>query len=740
MARVERVAFEREGRLMATVVLTVVGAAIGGPVGALVGAVAGQAIDASLFAPKPRQGPRLGELAVQTSSYGTAIPKLFGTLRAAGTVIWSTDIQEQRGSSGGGKGRPKTAEYSYSASFAVALSARSIRTVRRIWADGKLLRGAAGDFKSATRFRLYRGDEDQPVDPLIASAEGVDNAPAYRGIAYAMFEDFQLADFGNRIPSLTFEVEADPEPVSIGAIARELSGGAVGDGTTPMLGGYAASGDSVRGALEALSGVVPLSLIHCDGGLLIGIAPGPVVQIGAADMGARVRDEGGRSEFVRKAAGAVASAVTITYYDPARDYQTGLQRALQPGGGARTDQRALPAAITAGEAKAFAEQRLAAMTAGRATGKVHLSWRASHVTPGDRVRVDGQAGLWRVERWTLQGMVVGLELVRVAGQVPSLQSDPGRAMGEADLPHGPTTVRLLDLPLYYEDLPQRPRLLVAAAGVEPGWRRAELMASYDAGASWQGVGATAAPANMGSALTVLADGGSALLDGAGAFEVQLLNDKMWLEGRSDHALVGGANLAQLGSELIQFGRAESLGGGRFRLSRLLRGRMGTEWAAGGHQRGEDFLLIDLATLAILEPPGGLLGAAVRLLAVGRQDEAEGATASCTLAGEALRPLAPVHLRAERRSNGDIALSWVRRSRSGWVWKSGVDTPLGEEREAYRVDLIGSGLSRSLELASPFFLYPEAQQVADGAAGLVSFHVAQIGTHGSSRATNIQLHI
>ena len=143
---------------MATLILTAVGSAIGGPVGGAIGSIVGQYVDQTiLFAPKPRQGPRLGDLAVQTSSYGTAIPRIFGTMRVAGTVIWATDLAEHRASSGGGKGRPKTIDYTYSASFAVALSARPILGVGRIWADGKLLRGAAGDFKSATGYRLYPG-------------------------------------------------------------------------------------------------------------------------------------------------------------------------------------------------------------------------------------------------------------------------------------------------------------------------------------------------------------------------------------------------------------------------------------------------------------------------------------------------------------------------------------------------------------------------------------------------------
>ena len=129
-------------------------------------------------------------------------------MRVAGTVIWATDLEESRSTSVGGKGRPSVTSYSYAASLAVLLSSRAILSVRRIWADGNLLRGAAGDFKSSVgAFRLYVGGEDQALDPLIASA--VEAAPAYRGSAYAVFEGLELADFGNRIPSLTFEVFSD---------------------------------------------------------------------------------------------------------------------------------------------------------------------------------------------------------------------------------------------------------------------------------------------------------------------------------------------------------------------------------------------------------------------------------------------------------------------------------------------------------------------------------------------------
>lgn len=455
-------------------------------------------------------------------------------------------------------------------------------------------------------------------------------------------------------------------------------------------------------------------------------------EIAETETGAAVRAGTGRNEFVRRAAGSVAGEVTISYYDPARDYQTGLQRAHRGGPSLRRDRRALPAAIGSGEAKAFAEHRLAALGAGRVGAKLHLGWRRSGIRPGRHVRIEGQAGLWKVERWVLEAMVVHLELVRVPGAVPVVASEPGRAVAEPDVRHGPTTVRLLDLPLYGDSPPERPRLLVAAAGVEAGWRRAELLASYDAGASWQAAGATAAPAVMGAARNALGAAGSALIDTEGAVEVELLNEAMWLEGRNDAALAGGANLALLGGELIQFGLVQPLGARRFRLSRLLRGRFGTEWAAVTHIGGEGFLLLERSALAVLDAPAAAVGSEARLLAIGLED-GDGAAAGCLVSGEALRPPSPVHLHAERLPGGDLALSWVRRSRSGWAWLDTSATPLGEERELYRVTLSGSGFNRTLEVSAPSCVYTATEQAADGAAGAVGLQVIQLGSHAASRA-------
>jgi hypothetical protein len=723
---------------MATLVLTAAGQALGGRIGAAVGALIGQQVDSRLFGPKARQGPRLGDLAVQTSSYGSQIPKLFGTMRVAGTVIWATDLREERAKSGGGKGQPKTVNYSYSANFAVALSAREVRAVRRIWADGKLLRGEAGDFKTATKYRLHTGSEDQGPDPLIASVQGAGATPAYRGLAYAVFEDFQLADYGNRIPSLTFEVEADAGPLSAGEIAAALAPGDVAGGENAAVAGYAASGDSVRGAIEALSDLETLSLT--DDGTTLTLAragSGVALLLGSDEPDASTEGAGGRSEWSRRSGGSVPGEATLAYYEPSRDYQGGLQRASRGGAAVRSDRRAVAAALSAETAKALAERRLETLWAERRSAKIHLPPRRIGITPGSVVRIAGQ-GSWRVSRATLEHMVVTLELVGIpAAGTSSPAASAGTGVSEPDLVHGPTRLVLLDLPLGSEDLPVRPRLLIAAAGEGPGWRSAQLMASQEGGWSWAGAGQTAPAATMGIALDVPAPAGSALLDLRGSIVVELADDAMWLESRSDAALSAGENLAALGDELIQFGVAEPLGSRTFRLSRLLRGRRGTEWASGGHAGGDAFVLIEAETLAAVEFPSPALGGEAHVLATGLGDP-EGVTASRALNGEALRPPSPVHLRALRLPGGDVAVAWVRRSRNGWTWPNGSDTPLGEESERYRLAISAGTVRREVETVEPAFLYPAAALAADGLSGALLVEVVQLGTNGPSRPTTVVL--
>lgn len=713
---------------MATLVLTAVGTAVGGPVGGLIGTVVGGLIDRQVFEPKQREGPRLSDLRLQTSTYGSAIARIYGRARVAGTVIWATDLKEAKATSGG-KGSLKTVNFSYSASFAVALSSRVAGRIGRIWADGKLLRGAAGDFKSATRFRFVPGDEDQPVDPLITGAVGISNCPAHRGIACAVFEDMALADYGNRIPSLTFELIADEGAVSVGSVARDLLPARFDAASEVALGGYAAEGASISEAIAPL--VVLGGLVRC------GSVEAPLLRApdSAAGTAARVAPAA-PIEIERAADGGGPQPVTLRYYDPARDYQTGAQRANVAGSDDRATQIDLPAVLDAGQAQAAAERIVRARLAQASRATLRSAMGALALRPGRAIVVPGLAGTWCIATSEIDATGVTMNIARVAA-TDSLASGqgaaPGQAVIERDLPIAPTRWHFVDLPPIGASSGPSP-IRIAAAGAAPGWRGADI--SVEGGAAdGEPVARIVRESVIGSAVTALAPATAALFDGDGSVEVELFHAEMALSEASDVALLAGRNAALIGAEPIQFGRAVQITATRWRIERLLRGRGGSEAAIGGHTAGEAFVLIDAGALGEIDRALLAGGARVAVAGLGDEDPVAAAAPSPLRAD---RPLSPVHGHWAMLGDGRVVLNWTRRSRAGLAWSDGIDAPLGEDRERYRIAGVSLGGNESVLAESdvPSATIPAATIAAAG--GAMTLRIRQLGNLALSDP--IEMHI
>jgi hypothetical protein len=718
--------------IMATVVLSIAGSIIGGPIGATIGAAIGQQIDQRvLFKPKGREGPRLGDLSVQTSTYGSRIPQIFGRSRVSGTVIWATDLVESRKKQSSGKNQPKVTTYSYTANFAVALSCRKVARIGRIWADGKLLRGEAGDFKTPTQFRFYSGAEDQPLDPLIASTEGISSAPAYRGFAYAVFEEMQLADYGNRIPSLSFEVIADEADVSIGEIAQGLTKGTVIQSAPTRIAGFVASGETARGNLEALSSLVPLTVATSGQAVELRetapVEPGP----DAKDMGTNTGEEPGDILTVeRLSSQLLPSRLAFSYAEPERDYQPGLQRARRESSSLREEALALPVTVNAAAAAQLAKRALDGRWASREQIKISLPMHYAGLAPGTLTGVPGRTGLWQIKASELESMTVKLTLQR-SMQKPALNTnaDPGRGVSEADLVHGPTQLVFVDLPSFDTNIAAEPLIYAAAAGPSAGWRRAALLTSIDEGASWQEAGTTAAPAVMGRAITQFNAGTAYGVDHVNTVDIILFNPAMSLEQTNFEGLIAGRNLALLGQEIIQFEKAEWIAPGHYRLSGLLRGRRGTEWAMAGHQIDEPFLLIEADSLKQLPVPVGTTRIKINAFGVGDGDTGASADVFLAPVAQSLRPLSPVHLRMEL-SGQSLTFNWLRRSRAGWSWLDGVDAPLAEEQERYTVTVTPSQGVASTFTTEQSLLSLALTDFPQNATSL-TISVVQEGIHGAS---------
>lgn len=721
---------------MATLVLTTVGTIFGGPIGGMIGALAGQYIDQNiLFKPKAVHGPRLTDLAVQTSSYGTQIPRLYGRMRVAGTVIWATPLKESR-KKHKAKGQPDQVTYSYSASFAVALSSRRIAGIGRIWADGTLIRSGGGRFTLDTGFRVHLGTPDQAPDPLIASAQGMGVTPAHRDLAYVVFEDMPLADFGNRIPSLSFELIADAGAMDGGTILADLLPGMVDSSTggfTP--GGYAASGSSVRQAVQPILDASGL-------GLSAGRLTGDSAPVTLPSDAAASADGKPWPEKKREPAANLPASMAVRHYDPARDWLIGLERAGVAGSaGGRETIIDCPMALGRLVAQSLAARFAVRALEAQESLTLPVGPLAFALPAGSLLRFPDQSGLWRVRQWQWRGGSGDLTLVRHAAEkiwpvdpvVPPVDDSPG-ALHAA----------LFDLPRWGTGERHAAALLVLAQASESGGGAVEVGIRL-AGSSESVAVARAFDAPvLGFADTILPSGSAWLFDMVSAVTVTLVNPDMMLAHASDAALFAGANAAMLGGELFQFGRADALppdgeGKPRYRLSRLLRGRGGTEDRMADHAAGDAFALLDDGAgdlaLTLLPDRIGLQPVSSDTIVTLRRPGSEGLVAlSPPSVGRALRPLAPVHLVAARDSAGGIALNWVRRSRDGWLWVDGVDAPLDEPAEAYRIALAPDvGATQMRESNAPGFLLDAtliASFTGSGAHSL-SVSVQQVGQYGLS---------
>jgi len=196
--------------------LTIVGQVAGsyfGPIGSMVGGMLGAALGNALW-PEQIEGPKLGDFQLMSSTYGAAIPLLWGAMRVGGNVFWCSpirevEVEEQQGKGGG-------AELKYKkryADIAVGFCRGEATGIRKLWINQKLQFDLSDGADITSIFssyglggegvRFYPGSQTQLPDPTIEAVKGVGSTPAYRGLCYAVFTDIEL---GTTFPNITAEV------------------------------------------------------------------------------------------------------------------------------------------------------------------------------------------------------------------------------------------------------------------------------------------------------------------------------------------------------------------------------------------------------------------------------------------------------------------------------------------------------------------------------------------------------
>lgn len=258
------------------------------------------------------------------------------------------------------------------------------------------------------------------------------------------------------------------------------------------------------------------------------------------------------------------------------------------------------------------------------------------------------------------------------------ESDLGSSFGL----EGPTDLRILDAPLLSDRDSDYGVYAVATGGAF--WRRASLFVKAENETDYT-FARELLRAEVGQTVTALPVADALTIDEGSVLRVSVPNGS--LESVTLMQLVGGANTALVGNEVIRFRTATLVSSDTWDLTGLVRGVRGTQNRIAGHSIGERFIL--LRNAGNVEGSVQDVGAQIEFKALTSGQALEEVTAIVvTPVPERLRPYPPNILSVE--GTGTVTVTWARCDRRAAAYPLFAIVPLSEAMEKYRVELRRSG--------------------------------------------------
>jgi len=402
--------------------------------------------------------------------------------------------------------------------------------------------------------------------------------------------------------------------------------------------------------------------------------------------------------------------LALSYPDRERAYLAGSVTAMRSGGGSAAAQNTNLVLDLAGARRA-AERILLDHAVQRDTLELALPPSLAGLEVGDAIAVEGQGdGPFEVteirdggaRRISARAIPPVIEAAIVSGRPP--------ATGAAAVPRAIPVIAAAHLPPDPSSPGQSRLMLAAAASPWPG----EVTVTDES------TGAIVARLTRNCALGELdAPMGSGRIftwDESSGLMVRLYSGH--LSSKDDEVVLAGGNRLAIETdsgacEVVAFANAQLLSPGLYRLTRLLRGQMGTGHAVGPAAAGSRVVVLDERPLLLPVLPQWLGGTQALRAYAGRSDPV-GTALTAGLDLSPVLPLPPAHLLAEQvAGSDDVVLSWLRRSRADTDSWAVTEGPLDQSPEAYAVAILdGPAAVRTMATPTAGAAYPAAQQIAD----------------------------
>jgi hypothetical protein len=744
---------------------SIVGSYFGGPIGGAIGGAFGSLIGAGIDGPEQlfyqQEGYRIDDLtSVQTTSaYGLPIPIVYGRSRVGGQLIFSSGLKEtihtdtttvSTGKGGGGvESTTEVTTYTYSVDCAIALCEGPIIGVRKIWADGQLIYNISTDADATTLteslklndiMTVYSGTETQLPNTLLQSYEP--NSPAYRGLVYIVFADLQLGDYGNRIPQLSFEVIKDGhwsgdnivvENISLSSVLLDMitTRSKITEGdvdvsllTSELVGYKIDSKSDISKYIEQLLVVYTMDVVESEGKLKFVPRGGSVVAEIPEDSLCAYDDSGGNKEeqdyltIHRVKESDLPKQISISYYDPDKKYEVSEQHIIRQNVQTKREvSMEYPMILTNTQAIQLIEILLYSAWIARTTFEFKLSFDYLYLEPGDIVEVTYNNTVYNIRIAYMELGYPGLINIRGyaddANTYTSTTIGTGGTVDESISGISDTVINFMDMPLV-NDNDDDYGFYIGVCGETSSWNGCIIYKSLDGGITYTEDRYIKTPTTMGVSETILGSCNQYCWDEHNTVDVQLYYGQ--LESKSDASVLNFENMGLLGDEIIQWKNATLIGTNKYRLSGLLRGCKGTDYAIDSHTIGERFVYLVRGTYTRNKSSLSEVGVPLYYKVVSYGNYISDASVYMfTNASRGKRPLSPVHITATRDISGNITIEWIRRTRVGGTWRDYTDVPLGETSESYAVEINSDGWTtyyRTISSTTTSCVYTSSQQIED----------------------------
>jgi hypothetical protein len=647
----------------------------------------------------------------------------------------------------------------------------------RTWDDYYNLHAALNDFsplavlgfQNPDNLIFYRGTDDQPSDPTLSMQRGMD-VPGYVNRAYLMMENFQLENFGNRAPSLTFEaVRYEEESIST-TIDAVMARAGVPDtnyditslpstGLDSFLPGYSVSRrTSARKVLEP-----PLNAFRVD-----------VAEIGTQlkfrprnraadhvvdylDLRARPSGSSGRDEalikIISKDPRELPRTVEILFKDIERDYQQNSARYQRT----QTVNDHLGSNSTAVVvypyfAKVWALESLREAWLHKIV-EFTLPYEYLKVSPTDIITIvtdvviGTEAGLDVVASLTVKidqvrvgrngvldftGTLTGSTFYNPDEAYYNKIVNENNYVSSAD--NGVPSVSrfvLLDLPPLNEVDVLYGFYYATSDFNSTAWSGSVVLQSTDGGVNYDVIAVSPIAAAIGTVTTgTLSTIDCSKLEIDTDIIVTLDSVQAQIFSTTvDEMLNDYGNLALIGNELVCFTDVTYLGSRQFRLfGAWSRGLKNTENSV--HTVEETFVLLNGA---VRDYAADFSKVNIELLykpVSNGISEALTPSSPRTHTGERLKPFSPVMVEGTRDGSDNLTITWVRRDRLYHSWIDNADLPLSENSLAFEVDILDApdgAVLRTISSSVESATYTAAEQTTDGLTpgNLVDLRLYQI---------------